>query len=176
LTLFAGSGLYAGTLASAVYPDPADTNFPFSQLTLGQTGSLASFASGTGEAFLFNASSGRWTGSLNGGDIHLELVSLTPGLNVGSANSLNIMSVPGDDFHLGDDFEFTPTFWTAENATPGVYEAAFKLTDEAGLFGESGAFRYRVEVVPEPGTIALLVGAGVMFLVFRRRLSGAARG
>jgi len=160
---FASGGLYDGKLVSAMQSGNA-----FSALTLEDTGKLAGFAPGSGESVLFNSSGGRWNGPLTGADVHLELVSLTSGLNVGNSTTLNLFLNPGDNLHLDESFSFTPQFWTDANAAPGLYTAQFKLTDESGTFGDSGVFEYRFNVVPEPSS-ALLGALGVLALLRRRR-------
>ena len=159
----ANGGLYGGKLVSA----PQAGN-DFTTLTLEDTGKLSGFAPGSGESVLFNSSSNRWNGALTGADVHLELVGLSAGLNVGDSTTLNLFTNPGDDLHLEDSFSFTPVFWTDANAAPGVYTAQFKLTDEAGLFGDSGTFEFRFNVVPEPSS-ALLGALGALGLLRRRR-------
>ncbi len=171
LTLsLATGGLYDGKLVSTI-GSPSDANYAFSFLTLQDVDQLRDFDPGAPETILLNSSGGRWAGSISGADVHLELVFLTPGLNVGVGANLNAFSAPGDDWHLGDSFSFTPTFWTALNAAPGTYVAQFKLTDESGAFLESGTFEYRFEVVaiPEPSAFAALAGAAALGLAATRR-------
>lgn len=160
---FASGGLYNGKLVSA--PEAGNA---FSFLTISDTQQLAGFAPGSPQSILFNSSGGRWNGSLTGTDVHLELVSLTPGLNVGNTFTRNLFVDPGDDQHLGDAFNFTPTFWTEANATPGDYRAVFKLTDDNNLFADSGNFEFRFNVIPEPSS-ALLGAVGALALLRRRR-------
>lgn len=170
--LSSGSGLYAGKLVSNPYTDTSDPSYHFSFFTLKSTESLAGFAAGTGENYMFNASSGRWDSPLQSADLHLQLVSLTPGLNVGSWTSTTIgLSTPGSELHLGSpnaSFSFTPTFWTDASAAPGIYEAKFRFTDEEGFYEDSGDFRFRLQVVPEPDAIGLL-SLGSIFAIARRR-------
>jgi hypothetical protein len=162
----ANGGLYDNKLISAPIAGNA-----FSFLTLEDTGKLSGFAAGTGEHFMFNSSSGRWTGSLVGADVHLQLVSLSAGLNVGSSAALNLFVNPGDELHLEDSFSFTPVFWTDADAAVGTYTATFKLTDERGVgaLGDSGNFEYRFQVIPEPSSIAVLSVAGIAFGFRRKR-------
>lgn len=172
LTLTPGSGLYGGKLVSAPYSDPSDPGYAFSFLEIRDTSQLAGFAPGSPENILFTSSSNRWSGALTGAHIHLELVSLTPGLNVGGLSALNIgLNAPGDDAHLEDvgAIAFTPVFWTEADAAPGTYVAQFKLVDEDGLFGDSGTFEYRFTAVPEPGVVTLLALGGLFAVVFARR-------
>jgi hypothetical protein len=172
LSLAAG-GAYDGKLVSAPLPE-ADPRHGFSFTTIEDTGALAGFGPTAPETILFNSSGGRWNGALTGADVHIVLVGLTAGLNVGVGLDLNAFENPGDDFHLADSFSFTPTFWTDFNATPGLYTAQFMLTDEEGIFGDSGTFEFRFEVaaapIPEPSTYAALAGLGMLgFAVLRRR-------
>ena len=159
----ANGGLYGGKLVSAV-----QSGNDFSALTIEDTGKLSGFPPGSGESVLFNSSSNRWNGALTGADVHLELVGLSAGLNVGDSSTLNLFQNPGDNLHLEDSFSFTPVFWTDANAAPGVYTAQFKLTDESGTFGDSGTFEFRFNVVPEPSS-ALLGTLGALGLLRRRR-------
>ena len=165
LLLTAGSGLYAGKLVSSALP-----GVEYSDLELQNVHSLNGNPEDT--QGLFNSSSGRWngplwdTGSSTHAHIHLELVSATPGLNVGSLTDLNALSVGGDT-HVGDGdefFAFAPVLWTDANAPVGTYTAEFRLTDENNLFGDSGRFFVDVRVVPEPSSLAL-AGLGGLFFV-----------
>lgn len=179
LKLSLGAGLYAGKLISNPYTNVTDPAFNFSDLTIGSTQSLASAPAGSANQFLFDSSSGRWNSSYEDADLHFELVSLTPGLKIGGTSALDIgLNNVGDDYHLGEgaennSFSFTPVLYTEGNASPGVYEAAFRLVDESGTFGSSGVVRIRTEVVPEPATALLLFG-GVALVALRRRRPVAA--
>jgi hypothetical protein len=174
LKLSLGTGIYAGKLISNPYANPSNPAYAFSNLTIGSTQSLADAEEGSPDLFLFNSSSGRWNSAFEDADLHFELVSLTPGLHLGGLAALDIgLNIPGDDYHLGtaeenNDFSFTPVLWTDADAAPGIYEAAFKLVDESGSFGDSGVVRIRTEVVPEPSTVVALIG-GIGMLVARRR-------
>lgn len=164
IELVDGIGLYQGKRASGYDPDNE-----FSDLRFDLTSSLAGFGPTAPETALFNSSSGRWNGSLEGAHIHLELVSLTSGLNIGSSTALSVgLAQPGDDLHL--DFPFAPVFWLTEGAGGGDYAAVFRLVDEEGIFGDSGHFEFRFTAVPEPGTWALLGTAlGLAVVVTRRK-------
>lgn len=163
LAMTAGSGIYDGK--SVVLEDPSNH---FSLIHFKSTADLDGFAEGSAEHYMFNSSSGRWTGSLAGADVHLVLVSMTPGLNIGTGSSLLTDLVhPGDELHLGEAIDFSPVFWVGGNAAGGLYTADFKLVDESGTFGDSGVFQFRFNVVPEPST-AILTG-GVLLLGLRRR-------
>ncbi len=164
LLLVAGSGLYDGKLV--VQQDPGNA---FSLITIKGTDDLDGFAAGTVENYLHNSSAGRWTGSLAGSDIHLVLVSISDGLNIGNATSLSVgLLAPDDELHLGDAPDFSPVFWMDAGAAPGIYTADFRLVDEEGLFGDSGNVQFRFQVVPEPSS-ALLAGTALLVGLARRR-------
>lgn len=167
LSLVAGSGFYSDKLVVL-----ADAGNHFSHFEIAGTDDLASYAAGTPEHFMFHSSDDRWSGSFAGADVHLVLVSLSPGLHVGDATSFDVgLNQAGDELHLGEAIQFTPVFWTASDAAEGIYIAQFKLVDETGTFGDSGTFEYRFSnaaAVPEP-SIALLSGLALTFGLVRRR-------
>lgn len=168
LTLASG-GFYDGKLVSAPIADPLDQNYAFSFLTLEDVDKLRGFGPTDPETILLDSSSGRWNGSLAGADVHLELVFRTPGLNIGVGALTNAFVNPGDDWHLEDSFSFTPTFWTEANVDIGTYIAQFKLVDENAVFGDSGTFEFRFQVIPEPSAAAALAGFTALGLVATRR-------
>lgn len=164
LRLSAGGGAYVGLLT--VNPDPGNR---FSLLTIEDTGKLTGFTVGSPEDILLNSSGGRWSGSMEGADVHMMLVSASPGLNFGSmVNPLADPFSDPDGAHLSDSFSFTLRPWMAADAAPGIYTARFQLADEEGVFGDSGEFEFRFEVVPEP-SVALLGALGGLGLLRRRR-------
>lgn len=175
IDLSAGSGIYAGKLVSNPYSDPLDPVFHFSHLTHGSTDSLAGFPAGSGEQIMFDSSGGRWNSPAAAAHLHLEIVSLSPGLNVGDAVNTNLGGA-GTVLHLtdpGEFLDFTPVLWTDAGAAPGTYEAVFRYFDEDGAFGDSGNVRFRVAVaVPEPTTVMMLsLAAAGLSLVRRSRRS-----
>jgi hypothetical protein len=175
IKLSLGTGIYANKLITNPYTDPLDPVYKFSDLELGSTQSLAGFGPTDGETYLFNASSGRWNSPYLLAHLHVELISLTPGLNFGDATTLNLLTNPGDELHLtdpgteNDSWGFTPVLWTDENAAPGIYEAKIRFFDEDGAYGSTGEIRLRTEVVPEPSTALLLIGGLGMMGARRRR-------
>ena len=171
ITLSLGTGLYADKLISAPIPEP-DPRHAFSDITIQDTGKLRGFGPTDGQTYLLNSSTERWSTDYSGADIHLELVSLSAGLNIGTSFSLTSgLSLPGHEHHLGDSFSFSPIFWTDASATPGDYFAQFKLTDESDTYGDSGVFEFRftVAAIPEPSSTAALAGLGALGLVALRR-------
>jgi hypothetical protein len=174
LPLQTGSGVFAGKLISSPISDPVIGEL--SHLTIAPVGDLATYNSNgipnEPEDYLFNSSGGRYSSSIAGTDPHFQLVSRTPGLNIGDAAGNPIFVNPGDEHHLGDGDTFTPWtpwFWTDSSAAPGTYSATFKITDEEGLFGDSGEFRWEFQVVPEPGSVSLLGGLLALGAMRRRR-------
>jgi len=125
--------------------------------------SLSGFPPDSFEGFLFNSSQGRWTTPLPGAVVTLELVAITPGLHISNEAGQEILTNVGDTYTLGDgdNFAFTPTFWTSATAAPGTYSATFKLKDTSGgnaPFGESGTFHLDFRVPSCFGVRATIVG------------------
>lgn len=164
LTLNPGTGLYAGKLVSGT------TAEHYSNLDVRSVQSLAPFDPLSPEGIMFHSSTDRWSGSLAGTAVGLRLVSVSPGLHVGTASAADIFTAPGEIYALGDGntLEFTPVFWVDGLATPGAYSAEFKLVDMAGPLLESGTFNFDFRVVPEPASMLLMTG-GALTLVRRRR-------
>lgn len=164
LQLRPGSGIYAGKLTSGTHPGDA-----WSNLHMQSTALLGTYAPATPEQIMFNSSGNRWSGSLVGSTVALELVALSPGLHVGNASTMNLMSV-GDQIVLGpgDNLSFTPVLWIDDEPDAPMRQASFKLVDvrDTGTpFGESGVFN--IQVIPEPAALTLLPLAGLALL--RRR-------
>ncbi|WP_414575129.1 all3515 family Zur-repressed PEP-CTERM protein [Anabaena sp. CCY 9402-a] len=161
LKLLPGTGIYSGRLISS------DTHEEYSNLNIQSITSLAG-ALEADDQYLFNSSGGRWQSSLTGATIGLQLLEISSGLNIANEAGENILNSLGDIYTLGggDDFSFTPTFWTQKTATPGTYSATFKLVDLSDNYLESGTFSldFRVEKVPEPSTTIALGFAGLLAL------------
>ncbi|TAG10204.1 MAG: PEP-CTERM sorting domain-containing protein [Verrucomicrobia bacterium] len=172
LLLQAGVGAYADKLVNI--PDPAN---PFSMLDVEDTAKLSSFPAGTPEHFLFTSSAMRWVGSIAGADVHMKLVSATPGLFFGTGTDPNVNPFEdADGLHLEDSFRFSLFPWVANTAAPGDYRAVFELEDERPAvvggpspFGDSGRFEFRFRVIPEPSGAALTAIAGALMALRRRR-------
>lgn len=113
------------------------------------------FGYGSGEYVMFRSSGGRWTNSLDGVVVAMELVQKSPELRVGTANQPEALVNPGDRVPLGNgnSFEFTPVVWAEPNTAPGTYELKFKLVDVSGgpsPMLESGIVSFWYRVVGEP--------------------------
>lgn len=115
------------------------------------------YGPGSPEWVMFYSSAGTRTNSLAGSIIALELVTKTEGLNIGSGQTLRILTNPGDRFSLGvgPAINFSPVFWVEGDAAVGTYSASFKLVDtntEGGrtAFLESGIFHLDFKVAPAP--------------------------
>ena len=151
------NGLHAGRLISAPTAEHYSTMRlrPVHALTTSITAGPVTnqFGYGSGEWFMFNSSGGFRTQSMAGASIALELISLTPGLHLGSAITSDLAMNPGDRVTLGDGngFDFKPVFWTEASATPGTSEIRFKLVDAANSGPlESGIVTIQFRVVGAP--------------------------
>jgi hypothetical protein len=154
----------------------ADPGIHYTDLNWNVPASLSSFAATSTEGYLYNSSAGRYNGDLSGTVLKLELVSLTPGLNIGHGSTLNILPTVGSQFTMGtgsSGFGFNPILWTDSTALPGTYSAEFKIIDNAGSLGESGVFKFNTQVIPEPSALLTsLLGLGFLFV---RKRSSATR-
>lgn len=157
LVLVPGTGPFEGLLVSG------NTTYSTSEQVYGnlQTASvqaLAGYEAGTPQAILFHSTGGRWSGTLTGSDVELELVSKSGGLQIGTEAQPNLLNLPGDRISLGsgNEIDFTPLFWVSGDAPLGDYSAAFKLVDTAGVLGDSGIFNIDFRVIPEPSAVLLL--------------------
>jgi hypothetical protein len=170
LPLSPGTGLYAGALVNHAGASE------YSDIVFNSINQLAGFGPADPETVLFNSSGGRWNSSIAGAQIAFELLSITPGLNVGTPTNTNIFAGPNTTYSVGDGsgFEFTPVFWTAEGVLPGTYSITMRLVDlSSNAALPSGEFSFDFAVitsVPEPGAAAL-IGAGLAALgvCLRRR-------
>jgi hypothetical protein len=170
LTLLPGTGFYNGRLISTA------TDKEYSNLTIEPLASLET-SKELDNQYLFNSSNGRWQSSLEGANIGLQLASISSGLNIGDSAGVDIFKSVGDIYTIGsgDNFTFTPTFWTDAAAPLGTYSASFKLVDLGNgnnpiPFRESGTFSFDFEVktVPESSNVLGLGIVGLLALSFSR--------
>jgi hypothetical protein len=172
LQLLPGSGAFAGKWISGL------AGQGFGDLNIKSVDSLAAVAGTNSAANTLFRSGGttpvnRWTGSMAGTNLTLELVNITPGFEVANTDGTTILDSAGDQIALGSggiNLDFTPVF-VATSSTFADYSATFKLIDTSSAnggnaFGESGQFVFN-SVVPEPTSLALIGIAGVALL--RRR-------
>ena len=139
----------------------------------GPLGEAGSTGLGNAAYYMYERETQDFTLSLDGLDLEMELTAVTPGLAVGNASGDTLMDQVGDTVPLfaGSD-SFTPTFFTAADAAPGVYSASFQLNDNSGTYMSSGTFHFDLSVVPEPGaTSMLLLGLCGMPLLRRKRIA-----
>ena len=160
LTLKAGSGDYAGKLISG------ENGEHYSDLTLYSIHDLAAEAiadPNSPEGLMYNSNAGYKNTPMTGLDLALEIVSISPGLNLGSTG----LNQPGERLAIGGEgsLPFEPVFWTVANAAPGNYSAALRLVDQANMFGSSGTFHVDFAVVPEPAGVGMALIAGLGFVV-----------
>ncbi|MCC5614446.1 all3515 family Zur-repressed PEP-CTERM protein [Nostoc sp. CHAB 5836] len=170
LTLLPGTGFYTGRLISTA------TDKEYSNLTIEPVASLKT-SKELDNQYLFNSSNGGWQSSLEGASIGLQLASISTGLNIGDSAGIDIVKSVGDIYTIGsgDNFSFTPTFWTDAAAPLGTYSASFKLVDLGNgnnpiPFKDSGTFSFDFEVkaVPESSTVLGLGIVGLLSLSLSR--------
>lgn len=168
VSLVPGTGGNAGRFVS-----PQVNDVKYQDLRFQSIQALSGAAAGTTENFLFNSTSGRWNQQLTGAQVGLQLVSITDGLHIIDQAGNAILQNPGDVHPLGpgNNFSFTPTFWTEDTAAVGTYTAELRFIDQTGTFGNSGRFFMDFQVAPVPLPAAVwLFGSGLTAMVgFARR-------
>ena len=162
LSLKTGTGELSGKLISG------ENGEYYSNTTFYSIHDLAGASDGEPEAIMYSSSGGGYAaGSLDGMNLAIELISMTPGLYLG----LEKLSAAGDQLVIGSegDLPFEPIFWTNDDAAPGSYTAEFKLVDLSGTFPSSGAINFDFAVVPEPSSYGLAACACIATSLLRRR-------
>jgi hypothetical protein len=156
ISLVRGTGVFANYLISQ------PTVEEYTNWQIKPVRSLLDYGSEPATQFLYNSSGGRWQGSLNEAQIALELVSITPGLGIANAQGVDLFAGVGDRYEIGqgDNFSFTPIFYTAKSAPVGHYWAELRLVDLNDTngrtpWGASGTFivDFQVQSVPEASTL-----------------------
>lgn len=172
LDLVPGAGLYAGKLRTMAGPSE------YGYLGIASVTTLSGFGAASTQEILYRSSANRWSASLAGAQVGLELLSATPGLKIGTESVANLFAV-SDTILLGagNTFEFKPVYWVEGTALAGSrYSAEFRLVNlaESSSIGDSGRFHFDFEVpaapVPEPELFALLaIGLPLVGWMARRR-------
>lgn len=175
ITLVPGTGVFDNKYISV------NTENEYTNLTIRPVNTLVDIAAqGDVQAQnLYNAtSSQRWQGLLGDAEVALQLLSITPGLGVANSEGVDLFA-SGDTYTIGrgDDFSFTPTFYTASSAPAGNYSAQFRLLDVNTANGrtpiaQSGTFNFDFQVaqVPEPSTVFSIGVLGVLAFVCKNRI------
>jgi hypothetical protein len=176
LPLLTTDGLYSGKLTTI---PGGVANGHYANMEIRSTADLALSAPGTPEHYMLHSLEPYgedYDDSLAGVTVAIELLDITPGLHVGSPSVLEALQAAGDTTVIGtsENFSFTPVFWTEGNATPGIYSATMRLVDlrtsgEAFLPSGAYTFSFSVNPVPEPTSIVLLLGGGLLGVMNLRR-------
>lgn len=171
LTLTQGTGtLYGDKLVNK-----ADPAVEYSSITFKAIDVLFDGAPGSPEAILRNSSNGRWSGSMAGSRLAIELLTATAGLSIGDADTLNLFE-SNSIYELGDgaDLNWTPVFWVDLNAAPGTYSAQLRFLDlgtNGNVLSAGGTFNFDFAPapVPLPGALWMALSAIVSGSAFMRR-------
>ena len=163
LSLQPGTGDLSGKLISS------QTDATYSDMTFLSIHDMQPAAADTPVGIMYASSGGGYAStSMDGMNLAIELISMTPGLYLG----LEQLSDPGQQLAIGgeDDLPFSPVFWTDDAADPGTYSAEFRLVDLSGAYPESGAIHFDFAVVPEPSGFGIAWRSSlVCFAIFRRK-------
>jgi hypothetical protein len=149
LSLQRGTGIHRHRLVSR----PTETEY--SNLRIASIQSLADFAPDSPEGILFLSSGGRWMSQLDGAEVALQRVSLTPGLHVSDERGRPILFKRLHELGDGNTLRLFPTYSTDRLAPVGTYSATLKLVDRRAheeRFGDSGRFTFDFRV-PKRGDL-----------------------
>jgi hypothetical protein len=163
-----GTGAWSGTWRTSL---AGDAEYRF--LGIASIQSLAGYPAGSAESILYSSSGARWNASFENVLVGLQLVSISPGLHVGSETQMDIFG-GGDTYALGDSgsLEFMPVFWTGAGAAAGTYSAELRLVNLGANTAVLDGGRFYVDFavpVPEPQTYLLLIAGLVLVATIARK-------
>jgi hypothetical protein len=149
LPLYRGAGLHRKHLVSL--PEESE----YSNLRMASIQSLASLPPDSPDGILFLSSDGRWASRLDGAQVALQRVSLTPGLSVSDERGRLILLERLYELGDGNTLALFPTYLTDRRAPVGTYSAPLKIVDlrpREQRFGDSGRLTFDFRV-PMPGDL-----------------------
>ena len=149
LPLHPGAGLHRHHLVSL------PTESEYSNLRIASIQSLADLPADSPDGILFRSSDGRWASPLDGAQVALQRVSLTPGLHVSDERGHLILRDACTSSGDGNTLALFPTYFTHRLAPVGTYSATLKLVDlrpREQRFGDSGRFTFDFRV-PKRGDL-----------------------
>jgi hypothetical protein len=140
----------------------ADIRMTIVGITGPEGAEFAFWTDGTGMTDVFMIEDGSFHIHEGDGSLAITDTSLSVGDGV-SLTPTGLNNPPTDPYgHIHGRYMVTDT--------PGDYTVSYMLTDASGKYANSAPFVVTyTAAVPEPGTIALLAGAGIGALVLRRR-------
>jgi hypothetical protein len=143
LLLHPGTGLHRRHLVSL------PTGSEYSNLRIESIQSLADFPPDSPDGILFLSSGGRWASRLDGSQVALQRVSLTPGLQASEQDGSLLLLERVHELGDGNSAVVFPTYFTNRQASTGTYSATLKLVDVRPgdqRFGDSGRFTFDFRV------------------------------
>ena len=178
INLVPGTGVFADSLVNEITASSAEN---YNNLKITPIQILEDNLDDPAVNAIYNSSDGAWTSSLGDAEIALELISITNGLNVANQDGTDLFEGIGDTYFIGqgDDFSFTPVFYTDTDTNSGNYSAEFRLVDlQSNPLPESGRFQINFQVptqaqvaTPEPSAIISLIslGFGLPYMYGKRK-------
>lgn len=164
ISLIPGTGIFEGKLVNEIVEGNTETNY--TNLKIALVRDLVDELNDPAIEALFNSSNGAWPSSIGDATIALELVDITQGFSVATADGQDMFTGVGDLFTIGsgDDFRFTPTFYAT---TGGKHSATFRLVDVNSSssytpLSSSGTFRINFQSTSEPSTYLSLLALGLV--------------
>ena len=147
--------LYPGARLHRHHLVTMPTELEYSDLRLESIQSLAGLPADSPDGILFRSSDGRWTSPLDGAQVALQRVSLTPGLHVSDEQGHLILRTRLHELGDGNTLALFPTYFTLRRAGVGTYSATLKLVDlrpREQRLGDSGRFTFDFRV-PKRGDL-----------------------